>query len=208
MTAAVRALARLIEDTSVPVVVTVPAWKRIRAAKVLKATPGSEAQNLGIEVPHQEQSEWCWCAVAVGVRKFFDSGFAMSQCQAANGILQVATACIDPASDAANKPIDLQVALQFMHVFRPPLLHGPLKFEDLKKELDDRKCPVAARVLFTSDGRSHFTVIRGYQDGPEPMLAIDDPFYDESEIPYAEFVSRYKGTGEWTHTYLTQAHHQ
>lgn len=161
-------------------------------------------QPLPLDIPHQEQDWWCWCAIAVGVSSFYDGAFGLSQCQAAARVLRQPGACISPDSPEVNVMHELDLALgEFQH-FRGPVIQGPLEFSAVRAEIDAGR-PVGVRIRFMDSGIGHFTVIRGYRAGGFRMLSIDDPLYDESEVAYEHFVSRYRGTGAWRQTYLTQA---
>lgn len=164
------------------------------------STSGGEA-TLGIDVPHQDQTLWCWCAVTVGVSRFFDSTFALTQCQTAAQVLPIADACIRPTDADVNRMFDLQLALStFGHVGR--VLDEPLSFEDVEREIQAQR-PVGAQILFQDSGRMHFTIIRGCRkvDG-DRILVIDDPQFDESESSYERFKNFYKGDGEWQRSYI------
>lgn len=159
-------------------------------------------QVVDIEVPHQDESQWCWCAVTVGVNHHFDKSFALSQCQTAAIVLGVADACSRPGDDDINTLFALDDSLKkFGHL--KAMKVGSLPFAAIRQEIDDKR-PVGVRILFLETGTAHFTVIRGYRTEPVPILLIDDPLYDESEWSYQEFVASYKGSGEWRHSYLTQ----
>jgi len=157
---------------------------------------------LGVDVPHQEQDQWCWCALTVGVSRFSDSSFALSQCETAARVLQVPEACGRPADDDVNRMFELDAALAtFGRLKRMDPI--PLSFKGIQDAIDAKR-PVGARVLFLDTGMAHFTLIRGYRTSPMNMLLIDDPLYDESEWSYQEFVASYRGSGEWRQSYLTQ----
>ena len=161
----------------------------------------AESNALDVQVPHQEQDNWCWCAVTVGFNTFFDSAFSLAQCETAAEVLGIKDACIRPGDDDVNTLFELDVALSKFG--RLAHMSGVLKFEEIQKQIDAGR-PVGVHVFFVDSGVSHFTVIRGYRSGPVSTLAIDDPLYDESEWSYQEFVDSYKGSGAWKHSYLTQ----
>ena len=156
---------------------------------------------LNVQIPHQEQDNWCWCAIAVGVGKFFDSTFTLTQCETAAIVLGIGDACSRPKDPDVDTVFELGVTLsKFGHFVR---MTGVLKFDDIREQIDAQR-PIGVQVLFMNSGVTHFTVIRGYRTDPEPILVIDDPFYDESEWSYREFVDTYKGSGAWQQSCLTQ----
>lgn len=175
-------------------------------AKLLKLEAGAAAissgQSLGIEVPHQDQDNWCWCAITVGVSSFYDPTFGLSQCQTAARVLSIADACSDPENERVNRMFDLDKSLAVFGRFNQ-IVNGPLSFSLVMREIDAQR-PVGVRILFLDSGKGHFTVIRGYRREPQQMLLIDDPLYDEFEITYKNFLTDYQGNGRWKQTYLTQ----
>ena len=166
-----------------------------------RAAGVSGANPLNVDVPHQEQDCWCWCAVTVGIAKFYDRTFALSQCQTAARVLGIADACQRPTADDVNRMFDLDMSLAAFGRF--DAMDLALSFAQVKRQIDTQR-PVAARIRFMDSGLAHFAVIRGYRETPEQMLVIDDPLYDETEITYREFLTRYKGEGVWKQSYLTR----
>ena len=160
------------------------------------------SRMLRVDVPHQEQDQWCWCALTVGVSRFSDSTFALSQCETAARVLHVPGACDRPSADDVNRMFELDVALGTFGRLRQ-MNDLPLSFKSIQDEVDAGH-PVGARVLFLDTGMAHFTLIRGYRTSPMNMLLIDDPLYDESEWSYQDFVESYRGSGEWQQSYRTQ----
>ena len=166
------------------------------------AVESDSASVLGVEVPTQDQDLWCWCAITVGVSRFFDASFSLSQCETAANVLGLADACSRPGDDDVNKMFALDAALaSFDRLLRR--VDGRLSFEQLKREIDAGR-PVGVRIRFQDSGQAHFTLIRGYRTEPAPMLAIDDPLYGESTWSFAEFVDNYRGAGVWRQSYLTR----
>ena len=167
----------------------------------LAASTSNSGRSLGIEVPHQEQDWWCWCAVTVGVSTFYDSSFGLSQCETAAQILSEPSACSTPRDDRVNRMFSLKQSLNtFGRLDRET--EGPLSFSQVVQEIDAQR-PVGARILFLDSGVAHFTIIRGYRKTPQQMLLIDDPLYDESETTYQSFLTAYRGSGRWKQSYLT-----
>ena len=161
------------------------------------------APSLGIQVPHQEQNNWCWCAVTVGVSRFFTPSFLLTQCQAAAQVLSIVDACSRPGDEDVDCPFDLDRALAtFNHLDR--VVEQPLTFEQIEDEMAAKR-PVGVQILFQDSGLTHFTVIRGSRRiSGDRIVVIDDPLYDESEWSYEEFRDAYKGDGEWTRSYFTR----
>lgn len=163
----------------------------------------TDEATLTIDVPHQDQTLWCWCAVTVGVSSFFDKKFALTQCQTAAQVLTIADACMRQTDADVNRLFDLRLALStFGHVER--VLDEPLSFEEVEQEIQAQR-PVGVQMLFQDSGRMHFTIIRGCRrvEG-DRILVIDDPQFDESESSYERFKNFYRGDGEWQRSYITR----
>jgi Papain-like cysteine protease AvrRpt2 len=187
-------LERLIAATATPVLAQ-PARARREAVQWVK---------LDATVPHQQQDNWCWCATALGVHRFYEPGFAASQCEVANTILQRDDACADPTSPDINSRQSLRDALARMGNFRAPRVDSAVSFDEVRAEID-RGALLGTRIEFPG-AVGHFMVIEGYLPGPEPQIAIHDPKFDESSWAYDQYVAAYQGDGTWTHSYRTQSH--
>ncbi|WP_290903145.1 papain-like cysteine protease family protein [Aquabacterium sp.] len=181
------ALPDLLEATAIPVATDHESVIEAEGERVLDA----------LRIPHQEQDQWCWCAVAAGICAFRDETFTLRQCEVASSVLGV-DVCADPTSDSVNKmmPLD-EVLAHFQRLgFKT---ESPMTFEDVAEQID-AGLPVCIRIRFMDTGNPHVTVIRGYRrDGR--MLMIDDPSFDESTMPYEDVVDRYEGSGSWKQSY-------
>jgi hypothetical protein len=157
---------------------------------------------LEVDVPPQDQDQWCWCAITVGVSRFFDRTFSLSQCQTAAVVLSRNDACERQTDEDVNRTFALDDALRrFKRLAR--FEEQRLSFEQVKQQIRAGR-PVGVRIRFVESGIAHFTLIRGYRTDPEPMLLIDDPAHGESEWRFDDFVESYKGDGIWRQSYLTQ----
>ncbi len=152
----------------------------------------------------QEQSNWCWAAVATGVSHFYGRSH-WSQCGVANATLGRFDCCGTGAADQqkCNRPYYLEGALQTTgHLFDTEA--RPLTFVEVEAEIDNGR-PVGCRVGWR-DGTGHFLVLVGYYTGPsgQVYIEIDDPIFSTSRSAFDEFASLYQGGGDWTHSYLTE----
>jgi hypothetical protein len=156
---------------------------------------------LDIEVPTQEQDEWCWCAVAIGVRQFYETTFHLRQCQVAGAVLG-RNACANPSQ--ANEQARPETALRHLNVFDRHV-SSSLKFEDVVDEIDAGR-PLVARVQFLNNGLHHVVVIRGYRKSMGTELLVDDPAKDAKDgtVSYSAMLTGYRYWGEWTDTYFTR----
>lgn len=193
--------ARLLEATATPVLHARDAARRA----------GGEAGGAALrwvkleaQIPRQEQTQWCWCATALGVHQFYDPAVTMAQCEAANAILGRQDACTDPSSDEVNRSFFLDQSLDRFGNFSPPKVASALSFDDVRIQIDGRS-PLGARIGWP-DRTGHFMVIEGYLPGAAPQVAIHDPIFGESDMAYDQYASAYQGMGTWTHSYRTRSH--
>ncbi|MEJ8827210.1 papain-like cysteine protease family protein [Variovorax humicola] len=159
---------------------------------------------LDVEVPTQDQTNWCWCAVTLGLRRYYSqSTITAKQCEIADEVLGVGTACQAPNS--VNVMHDLADALGRYGLLASSALEGGLSFQEIVNHIDAQR-PIGAQVLFLDSGQGHVLVIRGYRkEGGTEHILIDDPRFGEDDIPLAQFTQRYREWGEWTLTYLTRS---
>ena len=60
------------------------------------------AHLLNFTVPAQQQSNWCWAAVATGVAHYYNSTSTVTQCQVVNAQLGRTDCCKNPGSTSCN----------------------------------------------------------------------------------------------------------
>jgi hypothetical protein len=160
----------------------------------------SSAKVLPLVVEKQARINWCWAAVAVSVRRFFDRGAAARQCDLANSILGLTTCCDDDVSGNNSQP--LPPALIEMDVLRR-IRQGAVTFEEVQAEIDAGR-PVACYIAWSAaGGAAHFTCIAGYDAARNIM--IRDPQFDSSTMPFDTFATAYQGSGSWAYTYFLKA---
>lgn len=94
-------------------------------------------RRLHFRIQRQEQSEWCWAAVAVSVERFFDPHSKLTQCEVANKVIpklpkQVPPIVFPPSDcgccchcccnpESCNHPAELKLALQLIYKWRTTL---------------------------------------------------------------------------------------
>jgi hypothetical protein len=153
---------------------------------------------------HQTHTFWCWAAVAVSVdRLFARTSTGWAQCELVARLLPGASDCCSTPK-LFNKPYSLQEALDKVGNWRDTV--GPLSFAEIKEQLSAQR-PVCCRIQWFGQG-AHAVAIDAcleYESG-EQIVHVVDPFYSWGPgggdyIPYDEFVSNYRSSGEWTHTY-------
>lgn len=186
-----------------PRIVTLNAMKvagaapeRHRAARSIVVLPSN---NLGLDMQHQELFNWCWAAVSVSVKRFYERGNPITQCQQAS--LQLKWPCCDDPGPC-NRTWRLKAALEGLGNLRA-LVSGTLPIEAIRREIDDHH-PLCCFIAWT-DGGGHFVCIDGYDvTALEPMLTIQDPAYGTNYAPLTIFLTEYQKTGSWTESYTTK----
>ena len=157
--------------------------------------------RLDFAMQHQQQTNWCWAAVATSVSLFCDPASTWTQCTVANAELSRTDCCGDGASGPCNVYGFLDTSLTTVgHLDH--WTGSSSTFAELRTEIDAGR-PLCARTAW-SGGGAHFLAIIGYRILQE-MLAVDDPWYGKSDVSFATFGSSYQGTGTWTHSYFTRA---
>jgi hypothetical protein len=195
--------------------------------------PGIVARkSLKFKMYKQEQSEWCWAAVAVSVEKYFNPHSEITQCEIATKVFKADKdlkdkipksdspccsergCCADP--EQCNEPAAVEDALKAIHKWRNTLDQskapegssylstGTLTFDQVRREIDQGR-PVCVDVRWTSGG-GHSVVIRGYRilSTGACQVEVADPLNASAVVDFVEFTKAYYGDGEWTETDLVQ----
>jgi hypothetical protein len=187
-----------------------------------KASGVIAQRRINFSIQRQQQSEWCWAAVAVSVERFFNPASELKQCEVANMVLPkeypanplpksdcgcCCQCCCDP--DSCNQPAQLELALQEIHKWRTTLDRsvlspGTLTFEAVCREID-RHRPICVGITWRSGG-GHFVVVRGYRllTSGARQVYVADPLNPSSLVDFDEFTFAYWGDGEWTETDLVR----
>jgi hypothetical protein len=163
-------------------------------------------QKLGLSVASQQQTNWCWAAVAASVSSYYDAASAWSQCSVANSSLPRSDCCGQGAADPTkcNRAWCLGKALNSTSNLAQ-MLSRRLSLAEIRTDLA-RNSPVGSRVEWPGGG-GHFQVIIGWlvsDDGTE-YIDVSDPWYEDSQVAFSEFAESYQLRGEWTHSYLTKS---
>jgi hypothetical protein len=150
----------------------------------------------------QEQTQWCWAAVAASVSKLYDAK-PVSQLQVASGQLE-RNDCTK--GNRCNRDGYLMAALKLVGHLREWDALTPATQEQVYTEVDKQR-PLCARLLW-SYGVGHFVIIVGYaqkdQSNSRAGLAIADPFWGLSDIDHEDFPTLYAYGATWTDTYFTK----
>jgi len=150
----------------------------------------------------QQQTQWCWAAVAVSVARYYTPWTRWTQCQMVNQELGQTTCCTNGSTTQCNQPNVLDSPLQRAGVL-DHMIGSDSGIGDIRSEIDASR-PLCWRIGW-SGGGGHFAVIEGYRLLPQAWVAVDDPWYGQSDLPLSTLTGgAYQGTGDWTHTYFTR----
>jgi hypothetical protein len=164
--------------------------------------PGQGDNPLPIAVPEQDKEEWCWAAVCVGLRAFYNHE-QLEQCAIATEVIG-GDCCANP--EMCDKPQFISVVLQDMH-YSDGAKKNQVGFDVIRTQIDKRR-PICCFIKHESDVKDvgHVIVISGY-DLQSKQVGVLDPAtngpHDSTQlIPFESFRISYNG-GTWTETILT-----
>lgn len=166
-----------------------------------EALPGVGV-TLAFQIELQAQTWWCWIAAAVSVARFYNPGIFLSQCALANALLHTNICCFNGV--ACNQMGRLDLALAQTHNLFPPVKGAPATFVEVSNVIGSNR-PLGCGIRW-SNGLAHFVVIYGFSrdfSGTE-WVAVADPMYGNSDLPYQNFALNYRGMGRWVASYATR----
>lgn len=172
----------------------------VAAGPPLGGAGGGQVSLTNFAVPTQEQDQWCWAAVSLGVALFFGQN-AWSQCGIASAELSPLNCCGPDASGPCNQPWRLDLALSRVgHFFK--LLYMPATLANLRTEISAGR-PMGCRIGWSS-GNGHFVALGGYSTDATGanIVEVHDPYYGFVQTAYNTFCTAYRSAGSWTHSYL------
>ena len=152
------------------------------------------------EMQHQQQTNWCWSAVATSTSIYYNPGSNWTQCNLANNALGQNSCCQNGGTPQCNKAWYLDRALSITGNF-DHMTYSAESLDSVQGQANAAK-PLGARIGW-SGGGGHFVMLTGV--GNNSMVAVEDPWYGPSYISYNTFKTSYKGSGTWTHSYFTKS---
>jgi hypothetical protein len=188
-------------------------WRAVRMSSLRGAT----SRCTGLTIDAQQQTQWCWAAVSSCVSQFYDPNSSWTQCAVVDAELGQNTCCTTGNTAACNQPWFLDRALTRVGCLQS-MSGGALSFATVRS-LMNADTPPCARQGWAGGGGHFMAIVCCFQVGgllgatggvgsaggpAAQQLKISDPWYGDSIVDYATFVSGYQGTGTWTHSYLTQ----
>ncbi|MFN0086738.1 MAG: papain-like cysteine protease family protein [Blastocatellia bacterium] len=169
---------------------------------------------MRFDIQQQEQTNWCWAAVTSSLLAFFNPGKAMSQCEVVRECFRDTEfeteedCCRKKVSEACNREFKLVDALDWMDLLSTRCFYQ-VSLDEIRRQIN-LGAPIAIRIEWKKGG-GHFVVITAV--GPQhprgdghTWLRVADPKRESAVyITYNTLKKRYRGDGEWTHTYMFEA---
>jgi len=157
---------------------------------------------LRVAVAKQDQTNWCWAAVSVGVAEAYGT-VGKSQCGLASTF--IAPHCCPPLRAACDHPFGLELPLAPHHAASVPE-HDQRTFQFVKDEIDQGR-PIAVRIDRNHGGSGHAVVIGGYlvdASGISGHFYICDPQWgDRAPWRFEHFRDSFEQDGVWDISYKT-----
>jgi hypothetical protein len=151
----------------------------------------------------QKMENWCWAAVAVSLKSFYDPTSELTQGDIVATTLDLPICKITPTPAICDQPYDLIAVLTDLGLLQK-VIESPVEADTIIQEIDAGR-PLCCQIDYGGQG-GHFIVLHGYSwDQPDGQFFVDvaDP---RAENPYAidreELMRNYNG-GQWARTYLT-----
>lgn len=167
---------------------------------------------MRFELERQKRGNWCWAAVSNSLLSFFDAANERTQCDIVKecfgltkGYEMDVDCCQHTRHKECNRTFKLVDALDILGV-ASMRCNYPLSLDEIRHQIN-QGVPVGVRIGWRGGG-GHFVVITAVGP-PAPQgdnftwLRVADPKDPAaSYITYRTLKQRYKGEGEWTHSYL------
>lgn len=156
-------------------------------------------------MPRQEQSLWCWAAVAVSVDHYFVPERTLRQCHVARRVLALDCCANHSPCNVAERLTTALTKIGREFTFVP----NALPFPAVREEIDAGR-PVCALIQWYGGG-GHFVAIYGYDHSAagHPLVHVADPLFADGLWYYASFCTAYQAGhdglgprgGQWVETY-------
>jgi len=166
--------------------------------------------NFAMET--QDQSNWCWAAVASSVERYYAPQSKWCQCRFASAMAKKTKLRVADCGTCkkakrlpktCNQPWYLHRALKLVGRLAGKPKHKPISFSQIRKQIKKRR-PVCLMIRWGAGPDAHFVVISGCQEtsSGKQYVDIEDPFAGSSTWLYDEFRSNYQyAKGSWVATY-------
>jgi hypothetical protein len=191
----------------------------ISGAQVTTLSPPAGVSTAGraptFNMQDQDESDWCWAAVAVSINAYLDPvqgniAPTWTQASLATQVLEQELQWNPPVDCSADpdqkcdQPAGLDDALTITKNLMPngALFNSFLDFASIKAWID-QQLPLGARILWPHGG-AHFIALAGYLEfvSGEQKVVVQDPLYGPSIQDYSSLRGEYIYRGTWNDTYL------
>lgn len=157
--------------------------------------------KVSVSIPHQQQQNWCWAAVSVGITTFYGST-TWTQGSVAQAELGL-NCCAAPLPTSCDVPWYLDRALTRVQNF-DHFVASAQSFTVVQAEINANR-PLCCRIQWSIGG--HFVAISGWSinaTGVE-FVDVEDPDNGYNFQTYTDFLTYYRSAGVWSDTYFTRA---
>jgi hypothetical protein len=164
-----------------------------------------------MNIEQQQQTKWCWAAVAVSVHKLRNASPIWTQGKLVTKVLRDtgeignAVDCSQtPTPNQCNREGRLGTALTVTGNLRQILPDSHLGFADVKGWVN-AGFPVAARIIWHGGG-AHVVLLDGYREyqSGARQVHVQDSYYGPSYQYFEDFVADYPPGGNWQDTYTVK----
>ncbi|MEA2414922.1 MAG: hypothetical protein QOI58_1579 [Thermoanaerobaculia bacterium] len=162
----------------------------------------SRPQRLPVVVPCQEDTLWCWAAVATGIARFYNN-YTAEQYIVASTVLGLQ--CLP---NGGNLNCHQEGALTDALCANDNLwssFSGSGSIAFVARSIAANR-PICVRME-DSNKAGHFVVLLGHS-ADFTQVYIDDPSNGSSIKPFDQFVKSYLGIYFWQYTYETKSRHE
>ncbi|UNK56192.1 hypothetical protein MNQ95_08370 [Pseudoxanthomonas daejeonensis] len=164
--------------------------------------------NLRFRIQRQQQSQWCWAAVNVSVRRYYQPASTLTQCQLVNTRPGRSGCCTNGSSTTCNQPDDTSGVLDGLG-HRNTHTDGIVSYATLRDQAAAGR-PLFMRIQWSGGGR-HAVLATGVEDGgnvivcdPGASSAADASLGTTSVWDYDTLQTAYNTTGSWIATATTE----
>ncbi|HET7230647.1 MAG TPA: papain-like cysteine protease family protein [Longimicrobium sp.] len=158
-------------------------------------------KKLTFTMQGQQQTEWCWAAVAASVSAYFNPQSTWTQCAIVQS--QQLTGCTDCSTPACNQEWYLSWALsQTGNLASTQRSTEP--YHIVTGEVNASR-PLCCRIAWKCGG-AHYVALYGYHTVRlARYVDVADPLYGESTYAFGVFTNAYQHAGSWANTYFVQS---
>ena len=177
------------------------------APTALGADGNIGGNSFSFPLQHQEQSNWCWAALAVSVAQYYDPETPWTtQCDLAG--TEIGVNCCPTGTDPShcNVPLTLPRGLNRVGHYAGRISDRPAKRIQIKEEIDAGR-PLCAAISFAGTSIVHFVVISAYSWTPTSFtVTVEDPISGHwTDLHLDDLKTDYGADhGFWTFTYWTE----